>query len=806
MTSAAPPPEGSLAQHSVQTLLETYAQGRSSGRLTVRTPVGEAQVKLLDGAVTEARFGPVEGDNALLRLLSFAEGTFSFEAVQPSLSGAATSSMQELMRKAAQRRVDLAHYAEHLGGMEQRFALDLGALNALDHDLRRDLGNVLSLVDGRRSVQELVAVTDIDDVTVLRVLKKLRAMRVIKTQAELEADRLAKQAPPPPPPRAPSLEDQLLAQASAREEERQSLIEMAVPDALRSTPPATEANRQERQGAAEAFAASVTTPPPAPALPAVVVAAAPAPVVAAVEASPPPVVPPPAAPPPVVAPPQQHQHESLASTPAAFVHPQDRRATPPAGMPVHATPVHLPSPTAHPDSARPGKLPREDIKLPVAKVGERADPRLARWTDRPTRGEEEDGLEYALDRRASPLGGAPPAAGTPTPGGPAGGGPHPTPVVNMRVDFPDIGDRVTPVVALPAVGAPPIALGAGMTRPDPPASRKAAEPAAAHDDHDEAFFARAADTSELQALAEQDAASAREAQSQRLMGYVALGVGAVAVAILTVIWSAGGDAPEEPAIAVPQADPTPPKPPTPNVVIPDMGAQVRTGTEAAHDLLAQPDPAGTAASTETQRSPAALAAELAAATSTQPPPAAAVSLAAVPPPPASAAAPTPEKPPVAVAEKPMPAPAPPKAAPPAPAPEKPAPVPEDPKRLFADRFERGKRLLDQGRYEEAKKAFESALKFDPGSARAYTQLGRANYELGNMDEALRLLRKAEALEPAHAYTYLVMGLVQQERGDLPNAERAYEKYLTLDAASANARAVQGFLKGLRAQRAAKKGG
>jgi hypothetical protein len=476
--------------------------------------------------------------------------------------------------------------------------------------------------------------------------------------------------------------------------------------------------------------------------------------------------PPPPAPTPAARAARTAAAEAFAASEPAVTAPPERKRTPPAGVPVAVA--------SDPVAPPPAKPPRDEIKLKKPTQPDPPKPVVARWTDRPPPRVEEptggdDGLEYALDRRSSPV--APSTAPAES---------HPTPLVTVRVE----SSAPAPVVSAPA---PSAVLQA------PPAT-----PAVQHDVHDDAFFDRGADRSQLEALAEESAAGERDEANRKLLLYVVGGVAAVMVGLLVLIAFSGTD--KEPVAQLAPVE-VPQKPAVPHVVIPEMGAEVRTQQDLARELVKQ-DTAEPHSDAAVPKSAAVLAAELAA-----DPPRAAEKPAEVPPvekplePAVVEKAPERvvekqvEKP-VVVAEKPRPV-------------EKPAVVekaPEDPKRLFNDRFDRGSKLLDQQRYEDAKKAFESALKFNPGSAPAYTLLGRVNYELGNLDEALRLLRKSEALDQSHAYTYLVMGLALQERGDVAGADRAYTKYLTLDHTGDNARSVKRLLEGLRKQGAAKKGG
>jgi hypothetical protein len=69
---------GDLAQVSVVDLLQLLSMNRQSGTLTLQTPIGSGEVRLVDGEIADALYRRLEGVKALYRLLNEHEGSFSF--------------------------------------------------------------------------------------------------------------------------------------------------------------------------------------------------------------------------------------------------------------------------------------------------------------------------------------------------------------------------------------------------------------------------------------------------------------------------------------------------------------------------------------------------------------------------------------------------------------------------------------------------------------------------------------------------------------------------------------------------------
>ena len=81
--------------------------------------------------------------------------------------------------------------------------------------------------------------------------------------------------------------------------------------------------------------------------------------------------------------------------------------------------------------------------------------------------------------------------------------------------------------------------------------------------------------------------------------------------------------------------------------------------------------------------------------------------------------------------------------------------------------------------EEAKAAYESALKLDPKKAAAYTNLGVIYYQQGNLDGAITQLKKALEIEPQDAETQYMLGAAFVQKNDLAEAEKSFQQALAV---------------------------
>jgi len=91
------------------------------------------------------------------------------------------------------------------------------------------------------------------------------------------------------------------------------------------------------------------------------------------------------------------------------------------------------------------------------------------------------------------------------------------------------------------------------------------------------------------------------------------------------------------------------------------------------------------------------------------------------------------------------------------------------------RFNKGNDLYNQGRYDEAIKAYDEAIKLDPNYANAWTSKGAALSNQGKYDEAIQAHNEAIKLDPNLAVAWYNKGIAHQALGRTSEADAAYAK-------------------------------
>jgi tetratricopeptide (TPR) repeat protein len=97
-----------------------------------------------------------------------------------------------------------------------------------------------------------------------------------------------------------------------------------------------------------------------------------------------------------------------------------------------------------------------------------------------------------------------------------------------------------------------------------------------------------------------------------------------------------------------------------------------------------------------------------------------------------------------------------------------------------DAFGKGLELIGQQRYDEAIKAFSTAIEIIPRDYQAYNYRGVAWALKGNYDRAIADYDKAIEIRPRYAEAYNNRGFARTRRGDLGNALKDYSRALEIN--------------------------
>jgi superkiller protein 3 len=105
---------------------------------------------------------------------------------------------------------------------------------------------------------------------------------------------------------------------------------------------------------------------------------------------------------------------------------------------------------------------------------------------------------------------------------------------------------------------------------------------------------------------------------------------------------------------------------------------------------------------------------------------------------------------------------------------------------FEKSFHQGTEAMKTGQWDDASAAFGKATALMPNSAKAYFNLGLAQFQLAHLDDALVAFRHTLTLDPKLRGANLFSGIVQYRKNDYPAAIASLQREIQIDPANAKA--------------------
>lgn len=177
---------GSVADLGLFDVFHSLESWRKSAVVRCETQAQVARVWVREGQVIDADLGPLQGEAAFWRLMTWDSGTFSVEFAEvdrePRIGGGTEGALMEAMR----RRDELRRLTEKLP-LSTQLAVDFSTLAARLDDLPDEVNGVLRSFDGRRTLREALDLSAMDDLSTVTVVQRLMADGILKVSSEKAA-------------------------------------------------------------------------------------------------------------------------------------------------------------------------------------------------------------------------------------------------------------------------------------------------------------------------------------------------------------------------------------------------------------------------------------------------------------------------------------------------------------------------------------------------------------------------------------------------------------------------------------------
>src|SRR5262245_43105506 len=165
---------GRLSDMAVVDLIQTIEISRKSGLIQFVGEGGkQAAIYFREGKVIDAEAGPLSGEDAVYRLLTWNDGEFEVVFRTVRRRDVIQMSSQGLLMEGMRRLDEWGRLLEQLPPLESRFEVDAKELALRLGEIPDEHNAILRLFDGRRTLMEVIDASDYGDLECLEVIAKL---------------------------------------------------------------------------------------------------------------------------------------------------------------------------------------------------------------------------------------------------------------------------------------------------------------------------------------------------------------------------------------------------------------------------------------------------------------------------------------------------------------------------------------------------------------------------------------------------------------------------------------------------------
>src|SRR6185503_18977936 len=165
---------GRVADMPVVDVIQTIEISRKSGVIQF---VGErnrqAAIYFRDGRVIDAEAGALQGEDAVYRLLTWSEGDFEVVFRTVRRREVINTSSQGLLMEGMRRLDEWSRLLEQLPPLSHRFEVDAAELASRLGDVPDNNNPILRLIDGKRTLLEVIDAADVGDLECLQAISRL---------------------------------------------------------------------------------------------------------------------------------------------------------------------------------------------------------------------------------------------------------------------------------------------------------------------------------------------------------------------------------------------------------------------------------------------------------------------------------------------------------------------------------------------------------------------------------------------------------------------------------------------------------
>lgn len=165
---------GRVSDMPVVDVIQTIEVSRKSGVIQFTAERGRnATIYFRDGKVIDAEAGTLQGEDAVYRLLTWSEGEFEVVFRTVRRREVIMTSSQGLLMEGMRRLDEWSRLLEQIPPLAHRFEVDPAELSVRLGDVPDDHNRILRLLDGKRTLLEVIDASDLGDLECLQAISKL---------------------------------------------------------------------------------------------------------------------------------------------------------------------------------------------------------------------------------------------------------------------------------------------------------------------------------------------------------------------------------------------------------------------------------------------------------------------------------------------------------------------------------------------------------------------------------------------------------------------------------------------------------
>lgn len=170
---------GTIDQMSLLEILKLLNSGNMSGRLKMSNGFGQGELYVKAGQIVHCVTGGSMGESALTTMLGWIEGHFSFETNIDAPEESISAATDQLLLDNARKIKDWRDIKKVVSSMDIIFALSAGSSTGAVN-LQADEWQILSQVNGNRTVGQIMETTGHDEFSVAKILFQLHSIGLLE--------------------------------------------------------------------------------------------------------------------------------------------------------------------------------------------------------------------------------------------------------------------------------------------------------------------------------------------------------------------------------------------------------------------------------------------------------------------------------------------------------------------------------------------------------------------------------------------------------------------------------------------------